>query len=458
MGNLSTRAQGVKCMEEGMQAVRNYQDFDRAIALHQKARQLYLKSDCVKAALCLDRLCEFHYRLGEYQQAHSCAQQALAMKQRLLDQQRQSSSSSSEVLEKESTSPHKEESQLTTVSTYDASRLPASSVARTLSNLGCILSQCGKPHQARYFLEAALVLRQGECARLGLETEESMEVATTCTNLAIVWQQLGHVKRAVALHTRAQHIKQHWAPASASMARTYLNLAILHTQGEYLAKARDILQTAERQRLELEEFCHSWSSSYGSTMHSHTTTTSTASSASSCGGVVLTTTDAVSQEEAVTTTTTKHSSPYPSHWTTSFPYSGDTLSDYTLLQVLLDGTIGTVLAQQGNHRKAVVYYQKAITRELAVAPESRVVAEWCERLAESYQHLGHVDKARLVQAKATAIAQVKPARPHLTLPQPTQQPTRPHHPQPQQHAHGWSPWNRRMDKKMSTKPLDNKAP
>ena len=130
---------------------------------------------------------------------------------------------------------------------------------------------------------------------------------------------------------------QHWAPASPSMVRTYLNLAILQTKGEYWAKARYILQTAERQRLELEESFHSWSSAGGFTMHSHTTTTSTASSAyaSSCGDVVLTTTDAVSQEEAAaaTTTTTEHSSQYLSHLT-SFPYSGDTLSDHTLLQVL----------------------------------------------------------------------------------------------------------------------------
>ena len=191
------------------------EDYTQAIHYHSRALQdLSHHPSSGERAQCLDYLCKEHWRVGSIDQALAFSQESLAVKQSL--------------------------SKTTTTASH------ADSIAKTLSDMGCIFYERGDYDQALDFLQQALEMRQHH-------VPETVSVAVSCTNLALVYSKLGKTTRARELHQQACAIREALQPGSMALARTYMNLSShcynssTHEQQQqawkYLEKSEAIVQT-----------------------------------------------------------------------------------------------------------------------------------------------------------------------------------------------------------------------
>ena len=517
MGNLSSHGMGVRYMEEGMQAYKR-EEIPLAIQLHWQAKQCFDKHksiSSIKAAQCMDRLSEFYYRLGQLSKALSCCQEALEIKQQellVVQVQQQSRQRQQQHCTRQQQQQHKRRG-----ATGSCPR--TCHLARTLSNIACIFCQCGEWEKARYLLQGVLELRQQSCTTTtntnnnnrnnnrnnnnnhhhdlddDNNNEESLEVAKTCTNLAIVLQKLGHMDQALRLHQKAQRIKELKAPQSATLARTYINLAITKRDATYFAKAKGIImvvptKSKSKQQPKQEQPKQTKPKQQPQPQHTTTTTTTTnhynkpqhsninitpsieddkyddetehhhnhhqhhnhqqqqqhhhynhgefymqpnpshhhhlslsssssssrrpiwnhsylsffsSSNKSSSSLSAVAATPLSSSSSSSLSSSKSLSSNKLSSLSSNYSYSTNDAAEKTALQALLDMNIGTALVWKGNISKAIQYYQKAIERELVIAPKSLNLAQMCHLLSLVYLQDGRVYEAQVCSTKANTI-------------------------------------------------------
>lgn len=91
--------------------------------------------------------------------------------------------------------------------------------AITLANIGCVFKERGEYEQALYFLESSLSIKKQNVS------EDSMDIARSYSNLAIVLNHLGRKTEAKELYNQSLLIKQRLEPDSASTAISYVNVA-----------------------------------------------------------------------------------------------------------------------------------------------------------------------------------------------------------------------------------------
>ena len=197
MGNQASCQEGRRLMEEGSRAFQ-HEDFHSAIDLHLEALS-YLKPHSADMAECLDHLVRDYWRVGDIAEALKYSKSALQISEQ--EAQRQQPR-----VQRQPQQQH--------------SGAETESLARSLSNIGCIFYERGEYEKACYLLQGSLSIRQKIDA-------ESLEVAITCGNVGLVLRQLGRIDEAVEMHHRAREIKEVQAPNSLTLARTYANLASL---------------------------------------------------------------------------------------------------------------------------------------------------------------------------------------------------------------------------------------
>ena len=154
----------------------HYQD---AIEYHSRALAR-LKKPSLKRAKCLDELAKDFYRVGGIDKSLSTSMESLCIKEALVPR--------------------------------------SDTVAKTLSNIGCIFFERADFMKALEVMEAALAIRE--------ELDpDSKDIAVTCNNMAMILTRLGRREEALRYNERARRIKERTRPSSISLATTYMNMS-----------------------------------------------------------------------------------------------------------------------------------------------------------------------------------------------------------------------------------------